>query len=273
MNNNSNASQELKIQPFNMNKVKKGNIIVVIGKKNTGKSVLIKNILYHLHKLDIPIGTVVSYTDRLNKYYEKFIPSMLIHSEYSPELLTQILERQNRASQEGWKNPHAFLVFDDALADANAWKKDKNMKEIFFNGRHYNLTFILAMQHLMGIPPDFRANIDFVFLLKNNIPADRKKIYDNYAGCFAEKRLFDEVFPMLTSNYKCMVIDNQTQSELLTDNVFVYKGNPNLDFKMCTSKLWKISNAEYDSTINRDKKVKKNYREVKTKTGNYKVKI
>ena len=45
---------------------------------------------------------------------------------------------------------------------------DELVKEIFFNGRHYKLLFLLAMQAPMGIPPDLRTNIDFTFLLKNN---------------------------------------------------------------------------------------------------------
>lgn len=270
---NNLKSQELKILPFDINRIEKGNIIVVIGKKNTGKSVLIKTILHHLNKLNIPIGTVVSYTDHLNKYYERFIPSMLIHAEYTPELLDKVMKRQETAKREGWKNPDAFLVFDDALADAKTWTKDKNMKEIFFNGRHHNITFILAMQDMMAIPPGFRGNIDYVFILKNNIAADRKRIFEHYAGCFGEKKLFDEVFPMLTNDYRCMVIDNQTQSYNLSEQVFVFKGNPNLDFKMCSPSVWKVSNTGYSNHIDINKKPKKNYKEIKTKTGNYRVKV
>ena len=35
-----------------------------------------------------------------------------------------------------------FIVLDDMLHDAQSWKKDKTIKSIFFNGRHYNFLFI-----------------------------------------------------------------------------------------------------------------------------------
>ena len=32
--------------------------------------------------------------------------------------------------------------------------------------------------------PNLRTNIDYVFILRENIVSNRKRIYDNYAGMF-----------------------------------------------------------------------------------------
>ena len=34
------------------------------------------------------------------------------------------------------------------------------------NGRHYKILFILTMQYALGIPPNLRTNIDYVFILR-----------------------------------------------------------------------------------------------------------
>ncbi len=65
------------------------------------------------------------------------------------------------------------------------------------------------MQAPMGIPPDFRTNIDFTFILKNNNASDREKIYKNYAGMFPNRVVFDHVLDECTDNYQCLVIDNK----------------------------------------------------------------
>ena len=41
-------------------------------------------------------------------------------------------------------NPNAFLILDDCLYD-NKWTKDKCMRSVFMNGRHWKLLFILTM--------------------------------------------------------------------------------------------------------------------------------
>ena len=61
----------LKLHKFDMSSIKDHSIIVLIGKRGTGKSYLVRDFLYH--KQDIPVGTVVSPTEKMNKYMFKYI--------------------------------------------------------------------------------------------------------------------------------------------------------------------------------------------------------
>ena len=60
-----------------MNMIKDDSVIVLIGKRNTGKSFLTKDLLYH--KQNIPSGTVISPTENANKFYGDMIPPIFIH--------------------------------------------------------------------------------------------------------------------------------------------------------------------------------------------------
>lgn len=229
-----------------MNKVTKRSIVVLLGKRMTGKSYLVKDILYH--KRDIPAGMVISMTDHVVHYYDQFIPSMLIHSKYEPELIDRLFKRQEKALSEGWKDPHAFLLFDDCLSDAKNWSKDEHIKQIFFNGRHYKILFLLTMQSPMGIPPAFRTNIDFTFILKNNNEQDRENIYKNYAGVFPSREIFNHVLDACTEDHHCLVIDNTTTSNNIEDQVFIYKARPHDNLRLCPEHLWSINNERYSNT-------------------------
>ena len=221
---------------FNMEKIKKDSIVVLLGKRNTGKSFLIRDILFH--KRSIPLGTVISRTDHLVHYYDKFIPSMLIHKSYDPSITEKVLKRQTLAVNKNWKNPYAFLLLDDCLSEAGSWKRDESIKEIFFNGRHYKLLFILAMQSPMGIPPEFRTNVDFTFILKNNNKSDREKIFKNYAGMFKSLEQFEIILDSCTEDYNCLVVDNVSLSNRLEDCVFFYKAKMHDSFRICSDELW-----------------------------------
>ena len=55
----------------------KGPVIVLIGRRDTGKSYLVRDLLYH-HQ-DIPIGTVISGTEAGNGFYSQHVPKLFIH--------------------------------------------------------------------------------------------------------------------------------------------------------------------------------------------------
>jgi hypothetical protein len=242
---------EITLKPFNIKKMPRESIVVLLGKRNTGKSVLVKDILYH--KRDIPIGTVISHTDHLTHFYDKFIPGMLIHRRYSPEILTKVFERQTLALDRQWRVPFSYIVLDDVLSDSVAIFKDDNIKEIFFNGRHFKLFCIIAMQSPLALPTSFRTNIDYTFILKNNNHADRERIYKNYAGMFPTFSFFERVLDACTEDYNCLVVDNTTTSNKLEDQVFYYKADMHDDgFKMCAPELWATNNKYYTSNSKKD---------------------
>merc|ERR1711871_1530065 len=88
---------ELKLQKFDMKKMKSDSIVLLLAKRRTGKSFLCRDIMYH-HR-DVPTGIVVSPTEKANTYYGDFIPDLFIHDEYTPELLDRFLKRQRTVRQ------------------------------------------------------------------------------------------------------------------------------------------------------------------------------
>lgn len=241
------ADESLELKKFDMHKIKNDSVCCFIAPRNSGKSILIKDLLYH-HQ-DIPAGLVISKTDKLCHYYDKFIPPILIHDRYKPELLDKLFERQQKGIEEKWKNPYCFLIFDDTLSEANSWKKDERVNEIFYNGRHYKILFLLTMQAPMGIPPGLRCNIDFTFILRNTNSKSRKDLYENYAGMFPTKEIFEKVLDSCTEDYNCLVIDNTTKSNKLEDQVFYYKAKVWNDdsFRMCNETFWTMKKKENGS--------------------------
>jgi len=243
--------KSVSLKKFDMSKLKEDSVVVLLGKRRSGKSILVKDILYHKRN-KVQIGSVISNTDHLSKFYEKFIPKILIHNKYKGGIIKNMIKRQIKASNENWKNGNAFLLMDDCLSDSRVWKRDENIKEIFFNGRWYNFLFILTMQAPMGITPELRTNVDYTFIFKNNNARDRETIFKNYAGVFPDFKTFSKILDGCTEDYHVLVIDNTTDSNKLHDQVFFYKASFHEDFKMCSKKIW-----EQSDIINRAEENKK----------------
>ena len=244
----------LELKKFDMKSISfkpnesKGPVVVLIGRRDTGKSFLVRDLLYY-HQ-DIPIGTVISGTEEGNGFYSKMVPKLFIHNEYNTAIIENILKRQRSVLKQIKKevetfkrstiDPRTFVILDDCLYD-NTWSRDKMMRLLFMNGRHWKVMLIITMQYPLGIPPALRTNIDYVFILREPYIANRKRIFENYAGMFPTFESFCQVMDQCTENYECLVINNNAKSNKLQDQVFWYKADAHNDFKLGSKEFWELS--------------------------------
>lgn len=244
---------DFNIRKFNMQLLKdrtamdsrKSPMIVIIGKKDTGKSFLVRDILFNTQDC-YPIGTVISGTEVANEFFQHMVPSKFIHDKYSPEIVTKVIQRQlslkqarNKSKVGGQSNvdPRAFLILDDCLYDSS-WIKEESTRYVFMNGRHVDLSTMITMQYPLGITPNLRTNVDFVFIMRENILGNRRRIYENYAGMFPTFEMFCQFMDQCTENFECLVICNNVPSNKLEDQVFWYKASDHPPFRLCAPQLW-----------------------------------
>jgi hypothetical protein len=240
---------------------RKSPMIVIIGKKDTGKSFLVRDILSN-NQDAFPIGTVISGTEVANEFFQHMVPSKLIHDKYKPEIVMSVIKRQlgaktqrntekNRNGGNSSTDPRAFLILDDCLYDAT-WIKEESTRYVFMNGRHIDLMTIITMQYPLGITPNLRTNVDFVFILRETILGNRKRIYENYAGMFPTFDMFCQFMDQCTENFECIVICNGVQSNRLEDQVFWYKASDHPPFRLCGDSLWADNKPFSSSMLSQD---------------------
>lgn len=271
-----NDFDKISLKKFKIKEMVPNATILLLGRRRSGKSWLVRDIFYH-HR-DIPAGLIFSGTEQANPFFGDFVPDCFIHSDYDPELIASVLAKQStkvretrslaRKTLEGSKTKlnnlprdslikiskdgltqsnRFFIVLDDMLADVGSWKKEKTIQEIFFNGRHFNLFFILTMQYPLGIPPALRSNIDYVFIFNEPSIKNRKNIYEGYAGMIPTFDHFCNILDSCTQNHECLVIKTSGNSTDLKDQVFWYKASEHEDFRVGHEKLWKYHNLNYNS--------------------------
>ena len=244
----------LELKKFDMRNItfkpdeNKGPVIVLIGRRDTGKSFLVRDLLFY-HQ-DIPIGTVISGTEAGNGFYGEHVPKLFIHEEYNSILIENILRRQKAVLKQVKKetaaygksqiDPRAFAILDDCLYD-QSWTRDKLMRLLFMNGRHWKIMLIITMQYPLGIPPNLRTNIDYVFLLREPYMTNRKRIWENYASMFPTLESFSAVMDQTTENYECLVINNNSKSNKLNDQIVWYKAQDHPKFRLGSKEFWELS--------------------------------
>lgn len=253
------------LQRFNMEWIKDDKVVVLIGKRETGKSFLVRDLLYY-HQ-DIPVGTIISGTEGANSFYSKIFPPIFIHDKFKPEVIARYMARQRKVNkmlqsemaEKGYSgmdshkyfengfsdiDPRALCILDDCLYD-KSWVNNTDIRSLFMNGRHYFSMFIITMQYALGVPPALRTNIDFVFILRENIFANRKRLYDQYAGMFKTFDEFCQVMDQCTENFECLVINNNSKSNKIEEQVYWYKADDHEDFQLGAPQFWKYHSENY----------------------------
>lgn len=228
-------SRSLNITGFDIkNAVKNPANIVLLGKRNTGKSTMVSEILYQMAKAKVPRAIVFSATESVNHHYERFgIPKQYIFTQWNENVLRgvyeeqkKLFERQEKGEISQSKDLRVTVVIDDFGFNRQMYCTPF-MNELFMNCRHIRMSIILTLQHAMNIPPALRGQIDILLALKEVIKSKREVIYKEYFSCFEDFGVFDSVMKQLTNGYKAMVFDSRApDQDNINEMLFYLKAKP-----------------------------------------------
>ena len=248
MESGDDARSKIRLQKFDIAKIRDNHSVLVIGKRATGKSTIVKDILYQ-HR-DLPVGVINSCTENIIPFYRGSVPPAFITEEDSTIVAKNLVRRQRLIMQKSMKpqeghhygpsiDTRAFLVLDNCFLNSN-WIRDEYIRTVFMNGRCYHIMLILTLSYALEIPPSLRTNLDFVFILREGNASARHRLYKRYANNFPTFEMFSQVMDQYTNEFECLVIHYGACSNRLEDQVFWYKAPLHDDFKLGAAQYWEL---------------------------------
>lgn len=199
--------------------------ILVIGKKETCKSTLLANIMAWYK--DIPsIVICPKPKGDISNHYPIFCHKKILGQQYKPDIVHTFIKYNADKSKPKSNYKGSLINFDECLTTGSY--KDKELQELFMNGRHYNVTILTALQYSISIPPKIRSNYDYIFLAKDDIIHNIKRLYEHYAGMFPTFQQFNSTFNEITNKNKFMVVSNCSKSHKLEDKIYWYEPKINV---------------------------------------------
>ena len=222
--------------------------ILLVGSKRTGKTFLIKDLMYYFRRT--PAGMILTGSEASAEKFAEFFPKSFIFDEIDDEMIKRmenIVNNQRKLRRKKTEGDYSSLIlFDDCGYDTKIAKK-KVIKGMFMNGRNWKILLMMAVQYCKSVPPDLRSNADYVFILREPVIGERKKIWNEFAGVIPFDA-FCEVMDVCTEDYGCIVLDKTTVSNKVEDMFFWYRAkDPPKKFKVGTKKLWEFHKANYKS--------------------------
>jgi len=94
------------------------------------------------------------------------------------------------------------------------------------------------MQYVLDLPPELRSNVDYIFILRNNMVADREKIWKHFCGFIPNFNAFQQIMNKCTQGYECLVVNNTSRSNEIDECLFWYKAEVREKFRVGKSPMW-----------------------------------
>ena len=207
-----------------------------IGKRGTGKTTLTADILYHQRR-NFDAGIAFSATEESNGYWARHICDTLIHQDFNPKIYQNFITEQRRINAKLEKPINSFALLEDCMY-SRILKTDQSIRGSFFNGRHWNIFLIVTMQYVLDLPPELRSNVDYIFILRNNMVADREKLWKHFCGFIPNFSTFQQIMNKCTQGFECLVVNNTSRSNEIDDCLYWYKAEIREHFRIGKSQMW-----------------------------------
>jgi hypothetical protein len=112
-----------------------------------------------------------------------------------------------------------FLVFDDLVGDANAFKRGHSaINNLCIKHRHLQCNLLFTTQYIKAIPPVLRRNLDIFVIFKfANAQSVVEQIYPEISGVIKEED-FKDVFEYATNEKHDALIIDQTAKHIFKLN-------------------------------------------------------
>lgn len=228
--------------------------VCLIGRRGSGKSIAILDIMYQLHKR-FDFGMAMTVTAPTAAAFKQYMPACCVFHEFDIERIQALIDEQEALLQQN-KSRDVFLILDDVGFDQKSLNS-RTMRCLLMNGRHYRITLLAAVQECYAFRPEMRSQLDVIVCLKDNAIKNKKKLHESFFGML-EFPQFVQAFDVFTSDHGALVVDQTVQSNTIPDSIFHYSARVDLPrFCMVSAtyvKLWNMMKFSDEQVIaNRDK--------------------
>ncbi len=179
--------------------------LLMVASSKSGKGVVLNNILgpnfpyLNIFGKNIFLfSTSYSLGDKSLTNLEKYIPEQNCFDTLDLSVLQELKDecRRNIMDFTKEKAPSILIVFDDILTSVNNNKTNDIVRELWFSGRHYNISCIMCIQLLRGISRAVRTNSTHMLIWNVENTKERKTLEEEMP---CDSKLFVKILDHATN--------------------------------------------------------------------------
>jgi len=188
----------------------KPQVFVMVGKPESGKSHLVKSIIYDYQKAGYFKFIIAFVRTKFNHDYE-YLPDQYVYESFDEEKLRKHIEKMREWRKKNDQPlPPNLVIFDDLLGDID-WYSPW-MTNWLCSFRHTNTSIVMTAQYLMGaksVSTCLRECTNVAFIFNSKFKNSLKALYEAYGQLYDDYKEFVEAFHRITGKkFTCMVYDS-----------------------------------------------------------------
>lgn len=226
---NRETADSYKIRDFVPEDLKQvtGGCMAILGGTGSGKTVVLKDILSHIHTNYDSI-IMMSATAKLQPAYD-FMPRSMIIDDYDEQILKETWDRQVEKFKDGSLKP-VLIILDDIIASP-AYRGSKMLNQIAISARHLGITLIILSQYFTAIKPLVRTNLRLAITFAMPSKRERDKFVCQYLS--ADNQIVGEMLlRRITGGYQCLIVECYKCGAGIEECVKKYTANMNVKLKI-----------------------------------------
>jgi len=183
--------------------------MIMIAPSNSGKSVLISNLILDVYKdcfnqvyifspsimIDDNFIPVRKYLDERNKtindkiYFEKYDPTELLKIVETQE---KVIEYQKKHDSN--KLFQILIVLDDVADDKSLCRNSTILNALAMRGRHRRISLIISVQYYVALNPCIRCQASSLILFQIKNYKDLETFLEELGGMFKNKNKLFQIY-------------------------------------------------------------------------------
>lgn len=229
--------------------------IIVLGKRRSGKSRFIKSLCGNYLKQFFPRVVVFTKT-KCSGEYSHFIPDAHIHEGIDEEILAKYFDLQKKYKKKKIEgkftgNMKLLIIIDDCLSEQLKYRK--TVDEVFFEGRHLDICFIVTSQDFKGINPSCTSNADLAVSFNCRSERDKEAVRTKFCDFFKNDEEMESLTNLVTHRkWHVICFDQSEPSRDPSFTIFCGRAPDPPPFLMGCAAWWKHNPKQLVAIINKN---------------------
>ena len=204
-----------------------GSIITLVGKRNTGKTQCILNLMFELRN-KIELCICMTPTRSSAQAFAKVMPRCLIFDELRLDVIERLMDIQSEIAAAKRRVRSVLLVLDDTSWEAKAFRTPSPiLARLYRNGRHLRISVICVLQDCMDYHVGLRGQVDVLMCLREVSLQMRKRLHSSWFGLLSLAE-FNAVMDTVTERYGVLCLLNTVPSNTPAEVLYWWRAKLSL---------------------------------------------